>query len=33
MPELAQKLNDGNALSDEDKEQLKNKFIEFKATL
>ena len=33
MPELAQKLNDGNALSDEDKEQLKNKFIEFKATM
>ena len=33
MPELVQKLNDGNALSDEDKEQLKNKFIEFKATM
>lgn len=33
MPELAQKLNDGSALSDEDKEQLKNKFTEFKATM
>ncbi len=33
MPELAKKLNDGNALSDDDKEQLKNKFIEFKSTL
>ena len=33
LPELAQKLNDGNALSDDDKELLKNKFIEFKATM
>ena len=33
MPELAQKLNDGNALSDDDKDLLKHKFIEFKATM
>lgn len=33
MPELAQRLNEGGALSDEDKEQLKAKFIEFKATM
>ena len=33
MPGLAQKLNDGAALSDEDKELLKNRFTEFKSTM
>jgi len=33
MPELSQRLNNGEALSDEDKEALKSKFIEFKSTM
>ena len=33
MKELSDRLNNGEALTDEDKEQLKAKFTEFKETI